>query len=429
MRAGVVAQLADLRVHAAAALARSRPEQPHARFAPQRRVLLVARQLAVREREHRVPLGDRLVDLLLVLEDLGQQPVGLDALGFERLRPFRLDDRVGGEVVLEQHLRQPQVAAHRRAHALAQRRPGRARFVLLADLELRLAEADDRRSRSPGSSLCSRCQVLSARRSSPEREASVGELLERGPVAARSARWPDRRRRRPPRGDRAASAVRSRSTASWESSGRRRTSSSSVAVASSLVAELVEQGDDAAPDLDVARRGGQRGARGRRARPRDRPARRAPARARPIRRGPARVRARRASSGRVPRLRATANATVQTARRRSASPGGSSRSSAVSVAATRAPSPGSPLAMRRRAARSASSSFAAACPGRSRASSTAAAAAGLPARSRASARRAAISSRSGSTRASSRSSAIVLSCARLVGCVARAGQDRERARR
>ena len=82
-------------------------------------------------------------DLPLVLEDLGQQAVGIDALRFERLRPLRLGDRVGGEVVLQQHLGQPQVAAHRRPHALAQRRPGRARFVLLADLELRLAQADD----------------------------------------------------------------------------------------------------------------------------------------------------------------------------------------------------------------------------------------------------------------------------------------------
>ena len=77
--------------------------------------------------------------------------------------------------------------------------------------------------------------------------------------------------------------------------------------------------------------------------------------------------------------------------------------------------PGSPPAMRRRAARNASSSLAAAWPGRSRASSTSAAAAGWPARSSASARRSAISSRAGSARASSRSSAMVFSCAALSG--------------
>ena len=99
-------------------------------------MLFVARKLAVREGEHRAPLGDRFVDLLHVFEDLRQQPVWFDALGFERLRPFCLRDRVGAEIVLQQHLRQPQVAAHGRAQALAQRGPGRARFGLLADLKL-----------------------------------------------------------------------------------------------------------------------------------------------------------------------------------------------------------------------------------------------------------------------------------------------------
>ena len=45
--------------------------------------------------------------------------------------------------MLEQHLGQSQQAAHRRAHAFAQRGPGRARLGLQTDLELRFAQADD----------------------------------------------------------------------------------------------------------------------------------------------------------------------------------------------------------------------------------------------------------------------------------------------
>jgi hypothetical protein len=123
----------------------------------------------------------------------------------------------------------------------------------------------------------------------------------------------------------------------------------------------------------------------------------------------------RASSGSVPRLRATANASRPDGAAAFGVAGGSSRSNAVSAFAARAVSFGSRLARRNRAARSASSSFAAVCPGRSRASSTSAAAIGWPARSSASARRPAISSLSGSARASSRKSATVFSCAALSG--------------
>jgi hypothetical protein len=258
MGARVVAQLANLRVHAAAALAHQQPEQPHAGLAPQGRVLFTTRQLAVGEREHCVPLGDRFAHLLLVLEDLGQQPVGIDVLGFERLRPFRLDDRVRGEVMLQQHLGQPQVATHRRSDTLAQRRPGCARFVLLADLELRFAQADDhdvvRRIELvqplPG---LERAPILA--RAGSQR----GELLERAPVPAEAhdgaieggggllavaaPRLPfDQLHRQ-------LGIVGQTAHQLLERGG-----------GLLLVAELVEQGDDAAPDLDVARRGGQRGA-------------------------------------------------------------------------------------------------------------------------------------------------------------------------
>ena len=117
----------------AAPLTHQQAQQPHPRLAPQRRVLFVAGQPPVCQGEHRVPFGDGLVDLLHVLEDLRQQAVGLDVLRLQRLRPLGLADRVAAEVVLEQHLRQPQVAVHGRAHAIAQRRPGGARFVLLAE--------------------------------------------------------------------------------------------------------------------------------------------------------------------------------------------------------------------------------------------------------------------------------------------------------
>ena len=112
MKARVLAQLPDLRVHATASLTHQKAEQPDTRLAPERGVLLVPGSLAVREGEHRAPLGDRFVDLLHVFEDLRQQPVRLDALGFERLRPSCLRDRVDAEIVFQQHLRQSQMATH-----------------------------------------------------------------------------------------------------------------------------------------------------------------------------------------------------------------------------------------------------------------------------------------------------------------------------
>ena len=187
MCARIVAQLSDLRVHAAAALAHQQPEQPHARFAPERRVLFVARQPAVGEREHRVPLGDGFVHLLLLLEDLSQQPMGIDVLGFERLRPLRLDDRIRGEVMLQQHLGQPQVAAHRRADAVAQRRPGCARFVLLSDLELRFAQADDH-DLVRGIELVQTLPRLERAPILARARSQRGELLERSSCCRQSAR-------------------------------------------------------------------------------------------------------------------------------------------------------------------------------------------------------------------------------------------------
>ena len=81
--------------------------------------------------------------------------------------------------------------------------------------------------------------------------------------------------------------------------------------------------------------------------------------------------------------------------------------------------------MRRRAARNARSSFAAACPGRSRASSTAAAAAGLPARSSASARRSGdlVALRFGARQLAQQRDVLSSAPCRRVP---RAGQDRER---
>jgi hypothetical protein len=125
----------------------------------------------------------------------------------------------------------------------------------------------------------------------------------------------------------------------------------------------------------------------------------------------------------VPRLRATANATVHTARRRSASPrqlanqSGEHGRDALAVGRIAA-------AMRKRAARRARSSFAAACPGggappaprRGRR---------LAARSSASAKRTTTSSRSGSARPA-RAAARWSSRARACRSVPRSRQDRER---
>ena len=405
----------------------SRPEQAHARLAPQRRVLFVARQLAVREGEHGVPFGDRLVDLLQVLEDLRQQAVGLDVLRVRAPAPAspRRSRRCRGRARAA-----PPPAADGRAPAGARARAAPPRWRALRSSGRPGTAISPRPMITislPGSSLCSRCHVLSARRSSPERDGQRRELLQRAPVSARSGRWRDRTRRRLPRGDRAASAVRS----DRPPAGNRRAGGAPAPRASRSprrsLPELVVQRDHAAPDLDVARRRRQRGARGRERAFEIAQRVAHAARARPIRPGPGARSSSRASSGSVPRLRATVNATVQTARRRSASPGGSSRSSAASVG-------GDARGVARIAARRAAGARRAARDPASRRRVPGAAAPPAPRRPRRACPRVparrpgARRSRrvSGSARASSRSSAMVLSCARLVGGVAGARQDRER---
>ena len=259
VRARVVAQLADLRVHAAAPLAHEQAQQPHPRLAPERGVLFVARQLAVRQRQHRVPFGDRLVDLLLVFEDLGQQAVGLDVLRLERLAAFRLRDRVGGQVVLEQHLGQPQMAAHRRPHALAQRRPGRARLVLLADLELRFAEADDD-DLVPGVELVQPLPRLERASILARPRGQRRQLLQRAPASAEAGDGAIERGgglRAVPvphltldEIDGELGIVRQPPHQLFERGG-----------GILFVAQLVVERDDAAADFDVARSGRQRGTR------------------------------------------------------------------------------------------------------------------------------------------------------------------------
>ena len=279
----------------------------------------------------------------------------------------------------------------------------------------------------PGSSLCSRCHVLSARRSSPERAASVASCcsaprfpreagdgaIERGGRlrAVPAPRLPFDQI------DRQLRVVGQAAHQLLQRRGRSRLRSR--AGRSSAI--------NAPPDLDVARRRRQRGPRGL-----ERAFQIAQRVAHPAQHVPfdgagrafqlARQLGQRAAAARHrERDRPDGAAALGIARRKLA------QSAPRGRAATRAASAGSPPASRRRAARSASSSFAAAWPGRSRASRTSAAATGLPARSSASARRSAISSRVrfGARQLAQQRDGLCPGRA-LVGGVPGAGQDGER---
>ena len=97
----------------------------------------------VGDRQDLAPFVERRFGLALSLVDLPEQAMRRRALLVEGQHRPRLLHRGGEQIVVEQDLGQPEVPGRGRDRAVAQRRPGAARVVFSAGLELRLPEADD----------------------------------------------------------------------------------------------------------------------------------------------------------------------------------------------------------------------------------------------------------------------------------------------